>query len=354
LIRPFRLSDMGLVAHLQKEGVLLDLETGLTRPRSPLSMAIISSLPLSRTGTSTFVVNHKEEKSRFVGLAQMRKRPGRPEHVVVFIAPALRQGNGAHAIWQRMLAYLCVKAGERNGQRLYASLPSDGEEYQIFRHVGFTAYAQEDVFKLVSPPPGNDTVEPLPVRRQRLRDSWGLQQLYAAVTPRAVQNAEGSAQSQWELGRASWLGSYPNRSGYVWESHDEIWAAIQIRTSRAGHWLRVLLHPDALDQANSLVAAALSRVRRAPDQKVYFAVRTYEAGIPTALIAWDFQHMRSQTLTVKHTTVWAREPASQPGHSLEGRAESASPSAVPHSKVLLTDHKRRNGNNHQRNIKAMP
>jgi hypothetical protein len=354
LIRPFRLADMGLVARLQQEGVLLDLETGLTHPRSPLSTAIISSLPLSRTGTSTYVVNHKEEKNRFVGVAQMRQRPGRPEHVVVFIAPALTHGNGAHAIWQRMLAYLCVKAGERSSQRLYASLPSDGEEYQIFRHMGFTAYAQEDVFKLISPPSGNDATKPLPVRRQRLRDSWGLQQLYATVTPRAAQNAEGSAQSQWELGRPGWLRSYPHRNGYVWESRDEIWAALQIHSSHAGHWLRMLLHPDALDQADSLVAAALSRVRCAPGQKVYCAVRTYEAGIPTALTAWGFQHMRSQTLTVKHTTVWAREPASQPVHSLESHAESATPSAVPHSKVLLTDHKQRNGKHHRRNLKALP
>jgi hypothetical protein len=331
---------MGLVARLQQEGVLLDLD-------------IISSLPLSRTSASTFIVNHKEENSRFIGLAQMRQRPGRPEHVVVFIAPALTLGNGAHAIWQRMLAYLCVKAGEQSGQRLYARLPADGEEYQIFRHVGFTAYAQEDVFQLVSPPSGLEVVEPLPVRRQRLRDSWGLQQLYATVTPRAVQNAEGSAQSQWELGRPRWWRAYPHRKGYVWESQDEIWAAIQIRSGQAGHWLRMLLNPDALDQADGLVAAALSRVRRAPGQKVYCAVRTYEAGIPSVLTAWGFQHMRSQTLTVKHTTVWAREPATKPVHSLEGHAESATPSAVPRSKALLTDHKQRNGDHHRRNLKAL-
>ena len=353
MIRPFCLRDVGLVARLQQEGVLLDLETSLTHPHSPLTTAMISSIPLSRSSASTFIVNHKEENGRSVGLAQMRQRPGRPEHVVVFIAPALTLGNGAHAVWQRMLTYLCVKAGEQRGQRLYASLPADGEEYQIFRHVGFIAYAQEDVFQLDSPLSGLEGVEPLPMRRQRLRDSWGLQQLYATVTPRTVQNAEGSAQSQWELGHARWWGSCPHRKGYVWESRNEIWAAIQIRSGHAGHWLRILLNPDALDQADGLVAAALSRVRRAPGQKVYCAVRTYEAGIPSTLTAWGFQHKRSQTLTVKHTTVWAREPASKPVRSLEGRAESATPSAAPRSKVLLTDHKRRNGDHHQRNLKAL-
>lgn len=352
MIRPFRLRDLGLVARLQQEGVLLDLETGLIYPRSPLSTAIFSWLPLPRTGASTYIVNHREENSRLIGLAQMRQRLGRPEHVVVFIAPALTLGNGAHATWQRLLAYLCVKAGEQSGQRLYAGLPADGEEYQIFRHVGFTAYAQEDVYELMNPPSRLEGVAPLPVRRQRLRDSWGLQQLYATVTPRAVQNAEGSAQTQWELSHPTWWRSYPHRKGYVWESRDEIWAALQIRSSHAGHWLRVLLHPEALDQADGLVAAALSRVRRAPGQKVYCAVRTYEAGIPSALVAWGFQLMQSQTLTVKHTTVRARESASQPVHALEGHAESAAPSAVPRSKALSIERKRHNGNQHQGNLTA--
>ena len=308
----------------------LDLETCLTRPRSPLSTAVVSSLLLSRAGGCTYIIDQKEENGYLLGMAQMRQRQGRPEYVVVFIAPALASGNGVHAIWQRLLTYLCVKAGEKGGQRLYAGLPADGEEeYQIFRHVGFVAYAQEDVFQLVSPALRLMGIEPLPLRHQRDRDSWGLQQLYATITPRAVQNAEGSAQGQWELSGRGW-GSYSQRRGYVWESRGEIWAALQIHSSRAGHWLRMLLHPDALDQADMLVAAALSRVHCAPGQKLYCAVRTYEAGIPSVLVASGFQPIGSQTLVVKYTTVWAREPAVQRVPALEGHAERVTPSAVPH------------------------
>jgi hypothetical protein len=261
--------------------------------------------------------------------------------VVVFISPALASVNGAHAIWQRLLAHLSVKAGERGGQRLYAGLPTDGEEYQIFRHVGFTAYAQEDVFEWVEPAwmgpirPHMREVEPLPLRRQRSRDSWGLQQLYATATPRAVQNAEGSAQAQWELSRRGW-GSYPQRRGYVWESRSEIWAALQIRSTRAAHWLRMLLHPEALGQADVLVAAALSHVRCGPGQKLYCAVRTYEAAIPSVLTAWGFQLVGSQTLAVKHTTAWApRDLAVQRVRALEGHTESPSP--VPQSRWPMAD-----------------
>jgi hypothetical protein len=352
MIRPFRLRDVGLVARLQQEGVLLDLNTSLTSPRSPLATALISSLPLSRIGVSTYIVNHKEENSRLLGLAQMRRRLGRPEHVVVFIAPALTLGNGAHAVWQRLLTYLCVKAGEQGGQRLFAGLPTDGEEYQIFRHVGFTAYAQEEVFELASPSWDLNGVKPLPIRRQRSRDSWGIQQLYATVTPRAVQNVEGSARSQWELSRGNWWSAYPRRQGYVWETRDEILGALQIRSNQTGHWLRMLLHPDAMDQADGLVTAALSCMRRAPAQKVTCVVRTYEAGIPSVLTARGFELTRSQTLAVKHTTVRAREQASQPVPALESHVESAAPSAAPRSKALLIDRKQHNGRQRQHNPTA--
>jgi len=337
LIRSFRLGDIGVVSHLQQGGVLLDLETSLTNPHSPLSTALLSAVLPFRAGAHTFVIDHREENGHLLGLAQMRQRPGRPEYVIVFIAPALSSGNGMHAIWQRLLVHLCVRAGERGGQRLYAGLPADGEEYQIFRHVGFAAYAQESVFMLTAPVSRLEEIEPLPLRRQRERDSWSLQQLYASVTPRAVQNAEGSAQAQWELSRVGW-GGYLHRRGYVWESRGEIGAALQFRSSRAGHWVRMLLHPDALDQADALVAAALARVPRAPNQKLYCAVRTYEAGMSSALSDWGFQPVGSQTLVVKHTTVWARGLATQPVSALEGHAESATPSAVPQSNIVSTRH----------------
>ncbi len=353
MIRPFRLSDIGLVVRLQNDGVLLDLETYLTRPRSPLVAALVSLLLPLRSRTFTYIVSLKEDNSRSLGLAQMRRRPRRPEHVVMFLAPSLASGNGTHAIWQRLLTHLCIKAGEQGGQRLYAGLPTEGEEYQIFRHVGFTAYAQEHVYELSKRPASLDQVTPLPMRRQRSDDSWGLQQLYATVTPRAVQNAEGSAQSQWEVGRRAKWGGYSYRQGFVWENRDEIWAALQIRSSRSGHWLRMLLHPDVLDQANSLVAAALARVRLVPGRKIYCAVRTYEAGVPAALTAWGFQLAGSQTLTVKHTTVWAREPAYQAVPALEGHPESATPSPVPHSKALSVQHEPPNGRHHRGNLQAL-
>jgi hypothetical protein len=321
LIRPFRLWDAALVARLQREGVPLDLETHLTRVRSPLSTAVMSHVLPGQGSICTCIADHKDENGGPFGLAQMRQRTNRKEYTIAFISPPLSWGGGAHATWQRLLMHLAVKAGEQGGQRLYAGLPGEGEEYQVFRHVGFTAYAQEEVHRCTDPS-RRPTVAPLPLRRQRERDSWGLQKLYATVTPRTVQTAEASAQYEWELPRRHWP-RYPQRQGYVWETSGEIGAALHVRSTAAGHWLRLLLHPDMLDQAPAAVAAAMVHIRVSAGQKTFWAVRTYEAGVSALLNACGFEPVGCQTLVVKHCTVWARESVLQPVPALNGKAEHA-------------------------------
>lgn len=321
LIRPFRLWDMARVARLQREGVPLDLETHLTRPRSPLGTAVISHFLPAYDGVCTCIADHKEENGGWSGFAQMRQRPGRNEYVIAVIAPALASGSGAHAAWQRLLAHLAVQAGERGGQRLYAGLPGEGEEYQIFRHMGFTAYAEEEVYQFTDAArlPG---VTPLPLRRQRERDSWGLQKLYAAVTPRVVQAAEGSGQGEWELNPRRWPAAQ-QRLGYVWEVGGDINAVLHIRTAARVHWIRSLLHPDMRDQGEALASAALAGIKHPGRQQVFWAVRSYEAGLAATLHACGFEPVARQTLVVKHCTVRVREPVVQPVGALNGKAEHA-------------------------------
>ncbi|MGQ9502366.1 MAG: hypothetical protein ACUVSF_04155 [Anaerolineae bacterium] len=329
MIRPFRLWDVALVARLQREGVSLDLETRLTWPHSPLGMALISHLLPARDGMHTCIVDHKEENGGSYGLAQMRQRPGRNEYMITFMAPALSSGSGAHAIWQRLLNHLAVHTGEQGGQRLYAGLPDEGEEYQVFRHAGFVAYAQEIVYRCASLPPLPPS-SPLTLRPQCERDSWGLQQLYAAATPRAVQTAEGSGQGEWELLRQRWL-TQPWRRGYVWECAGEIRAALQVRSTPTAHWIRLLCHPDDLDQMDALVVAALMKVLKGNrNRSVLWAVRTYEPGLAAVLSEYGFVPAASQTLVVKYCTVWARELALHPVTTLNGKAEQAAPTVKYH------------------------
>ena len=297
------------MARLQQAGTPLDIEEQLTHPRSPLRSVFLDTLLSPRTGPLTFILDQHDDNGRHLGLAQVRARPGRPERDVVFMSPTLSSGNGSHAIWQRLLTHLCVKTAESGTFRVYARLPLHSEELQIFRNVGFFEYAQEEIYQL-DPKVDRAELQPgLVLRPQETDDGWGLQKLYASLTPRAVQNAEGLAQGQWELNRRS-RRTQGRLSGYVWEVDDEILGALHIRAGKRGYAIRTLLHPDALDRAEALCQAALKLTILEPILPVYFIFRQYEAGWQNVLPLLGFNPLTSQVLVINPMTVRVREKTS--------------------------------------------
>lgn len=326
------------MARLQQVGVPLDVEEQLTHPRSPLRSVLIDGILAPHAGPSTFILDQHDENGRHLGLAQMRARSGRPERDVVFMAPALDTGNGSHAIWQRLLTHLCIQTAERGNLRLFAGLPVDSEELQLFKNVGFAPYSQEDVFQLAPGLYGPAAKPSLTLRPQRSSDGWGLQKLYGTSTPRAVQNIEGLAQGQWALPSRRW-GEQGRRAGYVWEEGGDLLGALYIRTGKSGCWIRTLLHPDAVDEAEAFAQAALSIVSPKADLPIYFAIRQYEIGWRAVLTDLGFEPHTSQTLVVKPMTVKVRRKSSILIPALEKTpSEGAATTAMsPRSELLQTE-----------------
>jgi hypothetical protein len=328
LIKSFRLREAKLVSRLQRVGTPLDIEEQLTHPRSPLRSALLDSFLSPRAGPSTFILDQQDENETHMGLAQMRIRPGCPERDVVFISPALDAGNGGHAIWQRLLTHLCIQTAERGSFRIYAHLPMHSEELQVFKNVGFIEYGQVDIYQLDKTINRAAIETSLHLRPQQPSDGWGLQKLYTALTPRGVQNVEGLAQGQWDLTRQRW-GEQGRRNGYVWEVNGELLGALHIRAGKQGYWVRTMLHPNALDQAEVLCQAALKLTLTKPDLPVYFAFRQYESGWRHTLPGLGFQPLTSQTLVVKPIAIRIREKSPAMIPTLEASpTEGAAPTMI--------------------------
>ncbi len=298
--------DYFLAATLEKQGTALDLEERLIHPLSPLRSAMLAQLLPLATGAATYILNFPDENGVHQGMAQARVRPGRPEQDVVFMAPSLEQGDGSHALWQRMLTHLCVKAGESGHQRIYARLNSGGDEAQIFKNVGFSAYAEELIFQLKDESCVAGKPVALALRRQTAADSWSVQRLYAAVTPRAVQVAEGLAQEQWQA-KSRAFNNQGRRYGYVWEDQGEILAVINVHSGKLGHWLKMMVHPDVNQETSSLVGAGLNLIRGSRQRPVYCSLRSYQLELSANLEACGFQQFARQVVMVKHTTVRAKD-----------------------------------------------
>lgn len=309
LIKSFQIQDVGSLASLQKSGQKLDLVERLIHAYSPLRSALLTAVLPSDSVTSTYILDSTDENEAYRGLIQTRRRPGRPEQEVVFLGPSLGQSKGSHAIWQRLLAHACVKAGEAGQYRIYARLEADSEAAQIFRNVGFTSYVEENVYILPPQRMKQTFKNALTLRKQSDTDSWGLQRLYAATTPRAVQIAEGLAQGHWQLNGRPFY-DRNQRRGYVWERDGEILAAIHLRRGRTGLALRFLIHPNELEQASLLIQASLATIQNlglASGRIIYATVRTYQAGLSLALAEAGFKPVATQVVMVKHTTVRVKD-----------------------------------------------
>ncbi len=348
MIRSFGVRDLLLVSNLQKKGMCLDPEIALTRPYSPLLAALSSYLLMQETGTSTFILEAGEQDSpsigprderspgqerrtvepsgrrRVQGLAQMRQRRGRPEADVIYLAPSFSTTDEAPTIWHRLLTHLCARAGERGIQRLFAHLAEEGEEIEIFQQVGFSPYTREDIFRLDRLSRSHRQLDKVVMRPQQAVDAWALQRLYASVAPRLVQQAESLGERGWERSSIDW----PLRSkseGYVLEDDGEIVSYLLFHGGRIGHWMRILLHPQAYERADEVIRHGLAFLSRYPPCPIYCSVREYEGGLRDRLQDWGFEPFGSQAILVKHTTVRIKEPARKLVPALDKRAEAATP-----------------------------
>jgi hypothetical protein len=324
LSKPLNVRDLFLVSKLQNQGMLLSLEEALTQTYRPLLAALVGCIPLQGIGVFTYVCDEMGESQRMTGFAQVRMRKESSEADVVYLTPSLSAVEDAKTIWCRLLEKLCLEAGEQGIQRIFARPPEDGPEVEAFQQVGFSIYTREDVFHLNQVPSGLAHPEGRTVRPQQPADSWGLQGLYADITPRLVQQAENITVREWEIPPGPWP-RQARREGYVLEDKGEIIGYLRIRQGQTGHWLEMLLHPQAYGRADEFVVQSLSLLAEYPPCPIYCCLRRYQGGLRAPLEDRGFQHFASQCVMVKYTTVRIKEPALKLVPALEKRAEAATP-----------------------------
>jgi len=299
--------DLIAIQQLQARGMQLDLERSALWPHTALQAALRANIPLSATGAETIVLYPSAtRRARAVGFAQMRGRLGRPEADIVYLAPALDAHDDAVSIWYRLLAECTQEIGERCGQRLFAQVAGGNGVEDVFRQAGFSAYAREEIYRLDEWPTGLTKTKLL--RRQRARDGWNLLRLYAQLTPRPVQIAEGMLSPEGQGGKMGDWWDQSRSAGYILEVDDELAGAMRVRRGRAAYWFRFGLHPQAQEHADAFVYGALALLWAAPRLPIYCGVRDYESGMAAALEAVGFRRVQTRNLLVKYTTVRAKEP----------------------------------------------
>ncbi len=315
-IRAFGLRDVPLFIRLQRHGALFRLDQTLIRTHSPLWPALLSPLPWHGIGIATYVLTDRSRGQPAHGLAQMQKRPARPEADLLLLAPHLDSHEGVGDIWCRLLSHCSQEAGQFGIQRLYATLPDDAAMLELFKQAGFSLYAKEDIFRLEQIGEVTKDTDESNIRPQREEDAWALQRLYTAYTPRLVQQAEGMTNGD------AWPGRDTSADlTFVLEKRGEIIGAVLLETGEAGHWLRLQGNTQSTKQMEILLRHGLKVLALQPSRPVYCAVRDYQGGLRALLLDRGFRFFATWNRLVRYTVAWAKEPVLKTVPALERGVE---------------------------------
>ncbi|MFM9106036.1 MAG: hypothetical protein ACKOWF_04980 [Chloroflexota bacterium] len=305
-VRPLGLRDLPRLWGLEAMHAV-NQPDALVLGNQPLRNASRAALPGQRGKRPAFVA---ESGDRIVGYAGFRSAfpDGR------WLLHALGASVGVYAagpVWERMLDYAARQAGLRGVRTLYARLPWIVGAGEALARCGWSPYASETVFQC--PDARGRGRSPLRPRPQEPADTWAIHQLYAAVTPRAVQQAEALTSRRWELPRSAPRRG-PSLAGLVFEADGAVIAYTLVLRGDRSRSVELLVHPDHRDAAADVVDGTLIALGTRGSRRTWWTIRGYQSELAGPLQQCGFAAAFEQDLLVRYTTATVRRAAAEPAH----------------------------------------
>jgi hypothetical protein len=310
-VRFFDWRDLFLVQRLQRHGQVLDYKRAQVDGVFPLRDALHTYLPLSAgrhhtlvmSGNNAFAQYVYHRKSNWVRLTYLAPTPARAQDA---------------ELWVDLLEQLTMVVGEQGIHHIVAEARHDGPELELLQRIGFGVFARQVLLRRASPLVQDADLSPLTgLRPWRSTDDWGARLLHASVVPKLVQQIEAPVEDAFNPSYWS------NRLVLI---HDgEVVACVVTRRGRVGSAMRLLVHPQADAQVDTLIRHGLATLGNAPQQPVYCRVRRYEGWLQAPLEASGFEPGPSTVLLVKHTVARVLTPAWNRLPLVEGQTEMTTP-----------------------------
>ncbi len=317
----FKLYQALLLAELQRsEQVLCPLEA-LTQARSALGRALASFFALEDGRTLTYVFDQAGRDGQVNrGFVQAFQPAGQSRVHLLSLSPRLDQGEDVQTVWHRLLNHLMAVATERGLHQLCASAGEGSAELEALLAAGFSTYAREDILRLAADA-HPQAVAGADVRPESEAEGWAVDQLYQALTPHLVQQAEWIGRLQNDRGRYRPL-AHSHGEGFILPDEQGVAGYGYLAPGPSGHWLTLMVHPRAYDRADRLVNYSLALINYYPPRPVYCVVRHYQGGVRAPLKACGFQPISTQCCLVKHTAVRVAETSRGLVPALENRVQA--------------------------------
>jgi len=303
-VRHLLLTDLPVLGKL-KEPWSLGMEKRLTEPSGLRELLGGCLLPYEATGLYSLVY----QQGSILGYVGARARWTGDKWDIWHLA--LRPGSEPGVV-ESLLEELCRRALKHGVSRIFAAV-GDTAGADLFRRLGFSAYAEETIYRMFPEETQEEEVAQqetsFAIRLQRPRDVWGIHSLYGAVTPRYVQLVESLTSEHWEqraTGPWAWLANR-REVRLVLEVDASVSGYLRLATGPRAHWLEMMVHPQRRELAGYLLQAGLAYLDRYKSLPVYTALRGYQAELGQVLEAAGFQAIGNQYLLVKQLAVRVRQ-----------------------------------------------
>ena len=312
MIRPVRYRDLAAITSIHHVSTPDHLvwQSGLL-PTWPSTQGTLLETLLPARSTHSYVL---EEGRQIYGFVQARPRTSYDKwDIIRLVATVDPPGD----VWFKLLEYVCVAAGNRRAAKLFANVPEDAGELEIFRQVGFYRFTAEASLSLPLTDGGPLPALPATLREAEPRDAFAILQLYTAITPRHVQQAEGLTARDYQPagGRVNgWLDRFglareSDRSSRSWvaEEDGKIVAWFRLRWREGRCRMSCLIQPDKRASFPEFRDYIVGAARATRPCLLGVQVRDYHQELLPLLEEIGFQRNGASLLLVKHIAVQVME-----------------------------------------------
>lgn len=314
MIRPVRYRDLPAISSLHRVSTTAESEwhSGPLPQTWPSRHGTLLETLLPARSAHTYVL---EEGGQIFGFIQARPRSSYDKwDIIRLVATGDRPGD----VWHRLLEYVCVAAGNRRVTKLFANVPEEAsDELEIFKQIGFYQYTSEEMLTLPPSERGNVPPIPAPLRNAEARDAFSILQLYSAVTPRNVQQAEGLTSRDFAPPSGA-MSTWLQRFGLTQDSPETLWNWVAEEDGKIFAWFQhrwresrcrmsFLLHPDKREAFPELRDYIVGMARATRPSILAVQVRDYQQEVASHFEDIGFQSSGRHLLLVKHIAVQVME-----------------------------------------------
>jgi len=307
VLRPFTITDIGLLNAYKQQVLFLQNQAQFTQGRGALMRSALLSPLSTLTGTFTYLSASAGDGRALIG--QAVHRAGSPLAYCTFFAPESALSSPE---FPELLEQLLHRVGERGAQSLVAEVEEGSPAFAALRQAGFSIYARQRVWRLAKIKWTTSAASGW--RPVFSRDEMALQLLRGSLLPGQVQQIEATDSA--------------SSDGYVFYSNGELQAYVEVMRGRQGIWAQPLVDLDA-EPFDQLFAELIAKLRPRANRPLYICLRSYQDWLEGALQDFDAEPGPRQAVMAKRIALPLKAEEARRVPAANRRAEPTTPIHVP-------------------------